>query len=56
MKDTLQTVQHQKSSDHDKGAVEFNLDKFVKNGTTFIKKYNALKGSMDEDEADVCGN
>ena len=53
VKDTLQAVQHQKSND--KGAVEFNMDKFVENSTTFVEKYNASKGSLEE-EADVCGN
>ena len=54
VKDTLQAVQHQKSSG--KGAVEFNTNKFVENGTTFVEKYNAWKGSLEEEEADVRGN
>ena len=52
VKDTLQAVQHQKSTD--KGALEFNTYKFVENGTSFFEKYNAWKGYLEE--TDVCGN
>ena len=45
-----EVVQHQKSNE--KGDVEIHMDKFIKNGTTFIKKYIAWKASLEE-EADV---
>ena len=54
VKDTLEEVQQQKGSE--KGNVDMNTEKFFENGTTFVQKYNAWKGSMEEDEADVCAN
>ena len=54
VKDTLEAVQQQKCSD--KLNPDMNTDKFVENGTTFVEKYTKWKGSLEEDEADVCAN
>ena len=54
VKDTLEAVQQQKCSD--KFTPDMNTDKFVENGTMFVEKYNAWKGSLEEDKADVCAN
>ena len=54
MKDTLEAVQQQKSTD--KFTPDINTEKFLENGATFMDKYNAWKGSLEQDDADVCAN
>ena len=54
VKGTLEAVQQHKGSE--KGNADINTDKFLENGTMFVEKYNAWKGSLEEDKADVCAN
>ena len=54
VKDTLEAVQNQKSSEN--FTPDMNTEKFLENDTTFVEKYNVWKGSLEKDEEDVCDN